>query len=231
MNDLYITTSIPYVNGAPHLGHALEFVHVDSLARHRRRRGAAVRTQSGTDDHAIKNVSAAEAAGVPVNELVAVNGDRFADLADALDVRTDEFLRTSKDPRHAAGVTALWQACEQAGDLYTQDYAGLYCPGCEQFTLPTNLPPACVSNTDCSRLRSPRPTGSSAFLDTGSRSPTSSPRGSSTSRPSRDATRCWASSPVRSTTCPYPGPRPERAAGESPCRVMTARSSTCGSTR
>jgi tRNA synthetases class I (M) len=37
MNDLYITTSIPYVNGAPHLGHALEFVHVDSLARHRRR--------------------------------------------------------------------------------------------------------------------------------------------------------------------------------------------------
>jgi methionyl-tRNA synthetase len=139
MNDLYITTSIPYVNGAPHLGHALEFVHVDSLARHRRRRGAAVRTQSGTDDHAIKNVSAAEAARVPVNELVAVNGDRFADLADALDVRTDEFLRTSKDPRHAAGVTALWQACEQAGDLYTQDYAGLYCPGCEQFYAPDEL--------------------------------------------------------------------------------------------
>lgn len=58
MNNLYITTSIPYVNGSPHLGHALEFVHVDVLARHRRRRGGTVRVQSGTDDHAIKNVSA-----------------------------------------------------------------------------------------------------------------------------------------------------------------------------
>ena len=48
MNNLYITTSIPYVNGSPHLGHALEFVHVDVLARHRRRRGGTVRVQSGT---------------------------------------------------------------------------------------------------------------------------------------------------------------------------------------
>ena len=39
MDDLYITTSIPYVNGSPHLGHALELVHVDVLARHRRLRG------------------------------------------------------------------------------------------------------------------------------------------------------------------------------------------------
>jgi methionyl-tRNA synthetase len=139
MNDLYITTSIPYVNGAPHLGHALEFVHVDTLARHRRQRGAAVRTQSGTDDHAIKNVSAADAAGVPVSEFVAVNGDRFADLVAALDVHTDEFVRTSSDPRHAGAVTALWQACEQAGDLYTKEYAGLYCPGCEQYYAPNDL--------------------------------------------------------------------------------------------
>lgn len=43
MKNLYITTSIPYVNGAPHLGHALEFVHVDALARYRRHRGADVR--------------------------------------------------------------------------------------------------------------------------------------------------------------------------------------------
>lgn len=133
MNDLYITTSIPYVNGAPHLGHALEFVHVDALARHRRHRGGQVRVQSGTDDHAIKNVSAAEAAGVRVADLVGANGDRFADLAAVLGVRTDEFLRTSTDPRHPACVVALWRACQATGDLYTKDYTGLYCPGCEQF--------------------------------------------------------------------------------------------------
>ncbi|MFI2752582.1 methionine--tRNA ligase [Cellulomonas sp. P22] len=133
MNDLYITTSIPYVNGSPHLGHALELVHVDVLARHRRRRGGAVRVQSGTDDHAIKNVSAAARAGVAVADLVATNGDRFIELAAALGVKTDEFLRTSSDPRHAPGVTALWDACRAAGDIYQKDYVGLYCPGCEQF--------------------------------------------------------------------------------------------------
>ncbi len=98
MTDLYITTSIPYVNGAPHLGHALVFVDVDALARHRRLRGGHVRVQSGTDDHAIKNVAAAEAAGVPVADLVATNGDRFADLTAALAAGTDGFLRTRPCP-------------------------------------------------------------------------------------------------------------------------------------
>lgn len=137
--NLYITTSIPYVNGAPHLGHALELVHVDVLARHRRRRGGRVRVQSGTDDHAIKNVSAAADAGLPVADLVTANGDRFVELAVALGVHTDEFLRTSTDPRHAAGVRALWERCAAAGDLYQQDYTGLYCTGCEQFYAPDEL--------------------------------------------------------------------------------------------
>lgn len=135
----YITTSIPYVNGAPHLGHALEFVHVDVLARHRRRRGAAVRVQSGTDDHALKNVAAARASGVKVTDLVAGNGDRFVALAEALGVHVDAFVRTSSDPRHAPGVAALWRACQAAGDLYQKDYTGLYCTGCEQFYAPEEL--------------------------------------------------------------------------------------------
>ena len=79
MTSLCITTSIPYVNGSPHLGHALEFVHVDALALHRLRRGDAVRVQSGTDDHAIKNVSAAAGVGLPVADLVRANGDRFVE--------------------------------------------------------------------------------------------------------------------------------------------------------
>jgi methionyl-tRNA synthetase len=54
-------------------------------------------------------------------------------------VHTDEFLATSRDPRHAAAVSALWRACRQAGDLYTKDYTGLYCPGCEQFYGPDEL--------------------------------------------------------------------------------------------
>lgn len=138
--DLYVTTSIPYVNGAPHLGHALELVHADVLARHRRLRGGAARLQSGTDDHALKNVTAARAAGVAVADLVTRNGDRFVALSGALGVRPDAFVRTSRHPGHADAVQELWRRCAASGDLYPTSYTGLYCAGCEQFYAATALP-------------------------------------------------------------------------------------------
>jgi methionyl-tRNA synthetase len=135
----YITTAIPYVNGDPHLGHALEVVQADVLARHRRLRGDVVRFLSGTDDNALKNVDAALAAGLPVAEFVADKAQRFADLAEPLQVSTDDFIRTSSDPRHQPGVERLWAACAEAGDLYQRDYGGLYCSGCEAFVSPADL--------------------------------------------------------------------------------------------
>ncbi len=129
----YITTAIPYVNGDPHLGHALEFVQADVLARHRRQRGDAVRFLSGTDDNALKNVDAALASGVPVAEFVAEKATRFVDLAEPLQLSNDDFIRTSTDARHRPGVERLWRSCAQAGDLYQRDYEGLYCSGCEAF--------------------------------------------------------------------------------------------------
>jgi methionyl-tRNA synthetase len=135
----YITTAIPYVNGDPHLGHALELVQADVLARHRRLRGDRVRFLTGTDDNALKNVDAAVAAGVPVARFVAERGRRFVDLAGPLQLSCDDLIRTSTDPRHRPGVEHLWRACAEAGDLYTRDYEGLYCPGCEAFVLPGDL--------------------------------------------------------------------------------------------
>jgi methionyl-tRNA synthetase len=128
-----ITTAIPYVNGPPHLGFALELVQADVLARHRRSRGWEVRLQSGTDDNSLKNVRAAEAAGVPVAGLVGATGDAFEALRRPLDLSLDDFIRTSSDPRHRPGVARLWRACAERGDLYRKHYEGLYCLGCEQF--------------------------------------------------------------------------------------------------
>ncbi|RZQ64550.1 class I tRNA ligase family protein [Amycolatopsis suaedae] len=76
----YITTAIPYVNAEPHLGHALELVQADVLARHRSLRGDRVHFLTGTDDNALKNVTAAKAAGVPVREFVDQGAVRFAAL-------------------------------------------------------------------------------------------------------------------------------------------------------
>ena len=65
----YITTAIPYVNAPPHIGFALELVQADCMARHYRQQGDVVRFQAGTDENSLKNVLAAEAAGVPVTPV------------------------------------------------------------------------------------------------------------------------------------------------------------------
>ncbi|TDD66441.1 methionine--tRNA ligase [Jiangella aurantiaca] len=136
----YVTTSIPYVNGAPHLGHALELVQTDVLARHRRRRGRPVRFLTGTDDNALKNVVAARAAGVPTREFVDANAARFAALRGPLALSVDDVIRTSGDPRHPPGVRRLWERCAARGDFYRRRYTGLYCAGCEQFYAEAELP-------------------------------------------------------------------------------------------
>jgi methionyl-tRNA synthetase len=137
--SFYVTTAIPYVNASPHLGFALEIVQADVLARHRRQLGEAVRFLTGTDDNSLKNLQAAEAEGVEVQRLVDRNAAAFAALRGPLALSFDDFIRTSSDPRHRAGVERLWRASAAAGDLYRKRYEGLYCVGCEQFYAPAEL--------------------------------------------------------------------------------------------
>jgi methionyl-tRNA synthetase len=132
-NRLHLTTAIPFVNGAPHLGHALEYVQSDVLARHARARGRTVRFLTGTDEHAAKNVVAAGASGEPVPAFVAANAQRFRALADTLEISYDDFIRTSADPRHRPAVEEVWRRAAANGDLYRDRYAGWYCTGCEEF--------------------------------------------------------------------------------------------------
>src|ERR687891_2335492 len=127
---IYVTTAIPYVNADPHVGFALEAVQADIVVRHRRLRGDEVRFLSGTDDHSLKNVLAAREAGVPVAELVEERATRFADLREQLTLSYDDFLRTSVDPRHAAGVERLWREGPAAGALFQGADRGLCCGGC-----------------------------------------------------------------------------------------------------
>ncbi len=121
---IYLSTTIPYVNARPHLGHALELVQADVLARHHRQRGDQVRFQTGTDDNSLKNVLAAQAEGVPVREFVNRNAAAFAALRGPLALSYDDFIQTSTDPRHLAGAQRLWQACADRGDLYTAAVPG-----------------------------------------------------------------------------------------------------------
>lgn len=128
----FISTSIPYVNAAPHIGHALEFVQADALARYRRLRGGDIFFLSGSDDNALKNVQAAEAHNEDPRAWVDRHATVFQELCKILNISNDDFIRTSKDARHRDGAKKLWLACKKE-DIYKKSYRGLYCVGCEEF--------------------------------------------------------------------------------------------------
>ncbi len=133
MTQQFLSTAIPYVNAAPHVGYALELVIADAMARHARLQGDSVYFLSGTDDNSLKNALAAEHAGMTTRAFVDWHADEFATLKSTMNVSYDDFLRTSADARHAPAVEKLWRACARNGDIYAGDYQGLYCVGCEQF--------------------------------------------------------------------------------------------------
>ncbi|HEU0001668.1 MAG TPA: class I tRNA ligase family protein [Ktedonobacteraceae bacterium] len=129
----YITTAIPYVNAKPHIGFAQETILTDVLARYHRLKGDDVWFLTGTDENAFKNVQSAEQEGISTRALVDRNAAHFYNLRSVLNLSFDDFIRTSAEPRHKAGVEKLWQACDENGDIYKRPYSGLYCFGCEQF--------------------------------------------------------------------------------------------------
>ena len=65
----YVTCAIPYVNAAPHIGHALEFIQGDVIARYHDALGQETYLLSGGDENALKNIQAAEKAGLPRENL------------------------------------------------------------------------------------------------------------------------------------------------------------------
>lgn len=139
MTTTYITVAIPYVNADPHLGYAFELIEADLAARARRALGEQVRFLGGTDEYSLKNVLAAEAAGESTQVFVDRHADRFAALAEPLGITFDDFIRTSRDPRHRPAAERLWRACAERSDLYQRGYTGSYCVGCEQFYDPADL--------------------------------------------------------------------------------------------
>lgn len=136
----YITSAIPYVNARPHIGHALEFVQTDVIARSHRLAGERVLMLSGGDENALKNVQAAEKAGVSVQEFIDTHTNYFSELARALHVPFDIFQKGSH-PDHHRSSQELWRRCAEAGDIYKKSYEGLYCVGCEAFYTPEELTP------------------------------------------------------------------------------------------
>ena len=138
MAKFYITTTLPYVNASPHIGHALEFVQADTLARYWREAGHEVFFNLGVDEHGQKIAEKADKAGISRQEYVDKYADEFDGLKKGLDLSNDSFIRTTSDI-HKKAAQHIWKICDDKGDIYKKKYKGLYCVGCESFKVETDL--------------------------------------------------------------------------------------------
>lgn len=128
--NYYVTTSIPYANGEPHLGHALEFIYADILARSARARGDNVLFSTGTDEHGGKVAEKAASLKQTPQKYTDHISQQFRGLQKALNISNDRFIRTT-DAGHVQRAQMIWKALQK--DIYKGTYVGLYCTGCEAF--------------------------------------------------------------------------------------------------
>ena len=128
----YITTAIHYPNGRPHIGHAYEMIAADAIARFQRQAGRDVRFQTGTDEHGLKMVQTARGRDMDVRALADEMSGYFHEIADALDISYDRFIRTT-EAEHKAVVTAFLQRLWDRGQIYQGAYSGWYCIHEERF--------------------------------------------------------------------------------------------------
>jgi methionyl-tRNA synthetase len=136
--SIYLTTTLPYVNAEPHIGHALEFVQADALARYYRLLGHEVFFNTGTDEHGQKIAQKADSEGTDRQAYVDHYASTFKTLKHDLNLSYDAFIRTSS-LEHKAAAQEIWRRCEARGDIYKKSYKGLYCVGDEAFVKEEDL--------------------------------------------------------------------------------------------
>ena len=121
----YITTAISYPNGVPHIGHAYEAIATDAIARFERLDGKDVLFLTGTDEHGLKMKQTAAKEGISPKALADRNAARFQEMAAALNLSNDDFIRTT-EARHYEACAELWRRMEKSGDIFQKKYGGWY---------------------------------------------------------------------------------------------------------
>jgi methionyl-tRNA synthetase len=130
--SFYITTAIPYANGAPHIGHAYERIATDAIARFKRLDGYDVLFVTGMDEHGQKMMQTAARDNLTPQQLADRTAEQFAEMGVLLEAVTDDIIRTTQ-PRHHAAAQEIWNRMAAAGDIYLSKYPGWYSVRDEAF--------------------------------------------------------------------------------------------------
>lgn len=128
--NLYITTAIPYVNGTPHIGNALDYLLADIWSRYQRQNGREVRFQVGTDEHGNKIAAKAAELNTDPQSYTDSMYPNFQALMKKVGADYTDFIRTT-DGHHKGAVQYIWQQLQP--HIYKGTYTGWYCVGHEAF--------------------------------------------------------------------------------------------------
>ncbi len=136
MTKFYVATAIPYVNAKPHIGHALDFLYADILARYHRQLGEDVKFSIGTDEHGAKIAEKASEQGITPQAYADQISPLWVDFAAKAGISNDFFIRTT-NPDHEARAQQIWKNLGK--HIYKGNYAGWYCVGCEEYKTDTHV--------------------------------------------------------------------------------------------
>lgn len=128
----YITTAIDYPNAHPHVGHIYEKIIADLYARWHRISGYKVYFMTGTDENGQKLQKSSAKHHLNTADFIAYFSDSFRTTCKIFDISHTRFIRTTEAAHHHA-VNFFWDKLSKNGYIYSGDYEGHYCYGCEQF--------------------------------------------------------------------------------------------------
>jgi len=150
----YVTTPIYYPNDIPHVGHAYTTIVADVLARWNSSKGKEVFFLTGTDEHGKKIQKAAEKKGKKPKEFVDGLVPEFKSAWKKLNIEYDRFIRTT-DKDHEKIVVEILKKVYDKGDIYKDEYEGLYCTGCEAYYTEKDLVDGCcpIHKTKIEKLK------------------------------------------------------------------------------
>src|SRR5450830_423148 len=98
--QLFVTTALPYANGAFHIGHIMEYIQADIWVRFQRMQGHEVHFVGADDAHGAPIMIAAEKAGVTPQQFVANIAAGRKQYLDGFHIAFDNWSSTDSEENH-----------------------------------------------------------------------------------------------------------------------------------
>ena len=122
---LFVTTALPYANGAFHMGHIMEYIQADIWVRHERMCGNIVHFVGADDVHGAPIMIAAQKRGLTPQAFVAEIAAGRKQYLDGFHISHDYWGSTDSPENHELSQE-IYRRLKNAGLIYTKDVEQFY---------------------------------------------------------------------------------------------------------